>query len=213
MNGCFRVLCVTGLFLGACNATPLRAPPDSGVDHPAVAVADASSDLPADSSAGCLETTNLSMGIQLDFVHWPCRFTQRQLQAGVTFPYRLTVSQPLAGVHPTTSGAGGCAEPDESGLIVTYRISGGAQNYCLCDTGLCAPVTFTTNPPAGTYERSFAWSGENWSGPSDYGQPKGAPFPPGTYTVSVNATGTVDVDGGAPAPFDVSAQTLITITP
>jgi len=41
--------------------------------------------------------------------------------------------------------------------------------------------------------------GVNWTGPSDTGNPKGAPFPPGDYTLTVSTTpGTLEVrDAGA----------------
>jgi len=51
----------------------------------------------------------------------------------------------------------------------------------------------------GTYARTFTWDGVNWTGPSDTGNPKGAPFPPGDYTLTVSTTpGTLEVrDAGA----------------
>ena len=42
--------------------------------------------------------------------------------------------------------------------------------------------------PKGTYPRTFTWDGVNWRGPSDTGNPKGPPFPPGDYTLTIAAT-------------------------
>ena len=45
--------------------------------------------------------------------------------------------------------------------------------------------------PAGQASGEFTWTGRSWWGPSDTGNPMGAPFPPGSYTLEVSAVGTV----------------------
>lgn len=221
MSRSVRVLWLSAVLVVGCSSKGLQGPPDSGSDHPIV-VTDSGSDhtsspdalanLPPDAYDGCLQTSTAALDTTLELVNWPCKFTQAQARAGIQFPYRLVVYKALTGVHPTGND-GSCAQPDASGFVVSYRISGNNQSYCLCDTGLCAPRTLTTAPTPGIYDGSFTWSGENWTGPSDYGAPKGPAFPPGTYTVSVSASGTIDVDGGIPMPFNANSQTLITITP
>ena len=47
---------------------------------------------------------------------------------------------------------------------------------------------------------------KNWSGPSDFGNPEGAPFPAGTYTFSVLARGTYIDPDGKEQSFEVSAS-------
>jgi len=124
-------------------------------------------------------------------------------------PYDVMVAADVAGVVPAPQDAGGCGAPGSSQLIVIERLAGGTQSYCLCDTGLCPP----SNPPpvtlhAGTYASVFSWQGNNWSGPSDTSNPMGAPFPPGSYTLTVSAIGTQNGTS-----FAVAATLVIEITP
>src|SRR6185503_6625777 len=102
-----------------------------------------------------------------------------------------------------------CGTPGPSGLYTFEKLSGDGQSYCLCDGGKCAPPT---NVPitlkAGTYPSSFTWDGKNWSGPSDFGNPKGPPFPAGSYTLDVSATGT-----SAGTAFNVFVNLPITLVP
>jgi hypothetical protein len=130
-------------------------------------------------------------------------------------PYHEEIDSPLPGLHPTQADDGGCQQPDAAGLIVGYTISGGGQRYCLCDQGLCAPRAFMTSAAAGNYYHQIAWDGRNWNGPSDTGNAEGAPFPPGTYTVTLTATGTVDgvADQLSAGSFTMTATRTITITP
>ena len=61
--------------------------------------------------------------------------------------------------------------------------------------------------PAGQSAGSFAWTGTNWFGPSDTGNPLGLPFPTGAYDLEVSAIGTADgVD------FEVSNTFTVTLT-
>jgi hypothetical protein len=61
----------------------------------------------------------------------------------------------------------------------------------------------------------MTWMGKTWRGPSDTNNPMGAAFPPGTYTFNVTARGTwtAVADATTSAPFTVSADRTITITP
>jgi hypothetical protein len=145
----------------------------------------------------------------------PCSYSMAEIAAGIQIPWHEEVDQTISGLHPTQTDAGRCMQPDDAGLIVTYQISGGGQQYCLCDQGLCAPQSFTTTALAGNYYHAIAWDGRNWFGPSDTGNPEGAPFPPGTYTIVLTTTGTFDSDPGATSggPFTLTATRTITITP
>jgi hypothetical protein len=101
---------------------------------------------------------------------------------------------------------------EASWRIGLHESTGGSQNYCLCDNGLCAPPS--TDPVSlspGIYPETFTWQGKNWTGPSDTPTPMGAPFPPGDYTLRVSALGwrgTVDQD-----PFTVSATWVLHLVP
>jgi hypothetical protein len=152
-------------------------------------------------------------GASLTFPDDRCSYTQAEAAAGITIRYQVEIAADLAGVHPSPTDAGRCEQPGASGLVVGFGIAGNGQSYCICDTGLCDQQTFTTAPRAGTYPTQIAWDGRNWSGPSDTGNPKGAPFPPGTYNLTLTARGSVDgaADGGA--AYLVTAIRFLTIMP
>ena len=135
-------------------------------------------------------------------------FTLDEAAAGIEIPYTVVVSDTVANVQPQAQDAGTCGQPDASGLILFERLSGGDETYCICDRGECAgiPVNVTLTP--GEHAYTFAWTGRNWFGPSDTGNPLGDPFPAGEYTLRVSAVGAVDG-----AEFIVEATTTITLTP
>ncbi len=60
----------------------------------------------------------------------------------------------------------------------------------------------------GLYGGSFSWSGRNWAGPSDTGNPMGAAFPTGSYALTVGAKGT---QGGG--SFVVTTTLTFHLTP
>ncbi|MDP6947115.1 MAG: hypothetical protein QF464_23395, partial [Myxococcota bacterium] len=132
-------------------------------------------------------------GVSIAFVGDVCTFTAAEAAAGVTIPYQVVIDAEVAGVTASPQDSGGCGSPGASGLIVFERLSGEDQQYCICDTGLCQGLD---TPPAtlapGAWDHDFAWDGVNWTGPSDFGNPKGEPFPPGSYTLRVSAVGAVD---------------------
>jgi hypothetical protein len=160
-------------------------------------------------------SSNLS-GVQLVFPDQPCSYTAAEVAAGIQIVYDEVITAPVGKLVPAPGDDGGCARPDDAGLIVGYRIAGAGQNYCLCDTGLCAPQSLVTTPVVGTHARQISWDGRNWNGPSDTGNREGAAFPPGTYTITLTASGTrQSSDSGADAgsTFSVTASRSITITP
>jgi hypothetical protein len=154
-------------------------------------------------------------GVQLAFPDQPCAYTKAEVAAGIEIAYDEVITAAVANLRPT-SNSGNCGRPDDAGLIVSYRISGAGQSYCLCDTGLCAPQTSVTTTTVGTHARQIPWDGRNWYGPSDTNNQEGAAFPPGTYTITLAASGAYDNadagvhDGGT---FSVTASRSITITP
>jgi hypothetical protein len=154
-------------------------------------------------------------GAALLFDDAPCSYSLADVAAGIEIPYHEQIDTPIGWLHPAPGDAGGCQQPDEAGLIVSYTIAGGGQSYCLCDTGLCAPQTFITSAAVGNYDHQIAWDGRNWYGPSDTGNPKGAPFPVGTYTVTLTAAGAAEgvPDQSSGGAFTMTATRTITITP
>jgi hypothetical protein len=138
---------------------------------------------------GTTEMSNLP-DVSIEFPAQPCVFTLAQAAAGISIDYNVVVGATVTGVIPVPQDAGQCDQPHTSGVILFENLGGGGENYCICDTGLCFPppmIPVTLNP--GTYPGAFAWMGNNWFGPSDTGNPMGAPFPPGTYTLTVSAEG------------------------
>ena len=154
-------------------------------------------------------------GAQLVFPDQPCAYTMAEVAAGIEIAYDEVITMAVSNLRPA-SDAGGCARPDDAGLVVGYRIAGAGQSYCLCDTGLCVPQTVATTTVIGTHARQIPWTGRNWSGPSDTNNAKGPAVPPGTYTITLTAAGTRQTaDGGLDAggTFSVTASRSITITP
>jgi hypothetical protein len=151
--------------------------------------------------------------VTIEFPTQSCTFTLAQAAAGIQVAYQVVVTQDTPGIIADTQDAGGCGSPDSSGIIVFEDLSGNGQHYCLCDTGLCpGPSDIPVTLPAGTYPATFSWSGTNWGGPSDTGQPMGPPFPPGDYTLEVSAIGNrMDVNGTL--PFSVTGTFPIHLIP
>jgi len=151
-------------------------------------------------------------GVNILFPEQDCVFTLAEAAAGLEFSYEVVIDAPLADVTPFHSDAGGCDSPGPSGLITFPTVSGGDENYCLCDQGLCPGTVETIALAPGTFPDTFAWTGVNWGGPSDTNNPKGPPFPPGNYLVTIIAQGTVGPEG-EPQPFQVQATLAITLVP
>ncbi len=111
-------------------------------------------------------------------------YTQAQLAAGVAFGVQLSVKSPLSGVLPVPQDGGQCGNDRIGGLIYFVDVTGGDQQYCLCDVGNCGGFGIEpVDVAVGDYSVVFSWDGHNWDGPSDFDNPKGEPFPPGIYSV------------------------------
>ena len=144
-------------------------------------------------------------GVAIEFPAQRCLWTLEEAAAGIEIPYVVAIDEPHT-VMPQ-SQQNGCDEPGPSGLAPFGRITGMDQSYCLCDVGLCDGSAFveqTLTPD--DYEFSMSWDGVNWTGPSDFGNPKGDPFPPGNYRVEVRALGTVDGE-----PYEVTGSMAFTL--
>ena len=59
---------------------------------------------------------------------------------------------------------------------------------------------------------SFEWDGRNWTGPSDFDNPKGDPFPPGSYTLTVRIVGKIETTDGK-KPYDVANSVEVKLAP
>jgi hypothetical protein len=170
----------------------------------------------ASSSSGslaCHQTSTSTLpGASIAFTGATCTFTLAQAKAGIQIPYVVSIVADIPGVTPTAQDWGNCDVPGPSGLTTFERLAGAGQNYCLCDVGFCPPGSPQVTLKTGMYPGAFSWSGQNFSGPSDTGNKPGAYFPPGDYTLTVSAKGTVASDGGT-APFTVSADFTVHLIP
>src|SRR5579863_474799 len=62
-------------------------------------------------------------GVQLAFPDQPCSYTAAEVAAGIEIVYDEVITAAVSGVSPADGDAGGCGQPDDAGLIVSYRIS------------------------------------------------------------------------------------------
>jgi hypothetical protein len=157
-------------------------------------------------------TSNLN-GVSIKFTGTRCTFTLAEAAAGIVIPWEIDIANAVSGVIPRPQDAGHCGRPDGSGLIPFASVDGNGQHYCLCDVGFCfqPPQNPMTLQP-GAFPESFSWMGHNWLGPSDTGNPMGAPFPAGEYQVLVSVAGAQRTAMGDQA-FSVQATLGITLTP
>jgi hypothetical protein len=141
-------------------------------------------------------------------------YTLAEAARGVKIEYTIVVEGDREGVSPRPFGPSFLEPPGPSGLRPRERLSGNGQNYCLEDFGLAAPPREEDHPfktlKKGTYRHAFEWDGRNWSGPSDTQNPKGKPFPAGTYDVTVLLHGTLATDKG-PVPYEITGKTKIVL--
>lgn len=152
-------------------------------------------------------------GVSVEFTTADCTYTLAEAAAGIEIGYRFVAAADVPNVFPVPQDAGGCGMPGPSGLIPFAKLDGNGQNYCICDEGLCpGPGGNPVTVPAGSYPGSFTWDGVNWTGPSDFGNPKGAPFPPGDYTLTVSAIGQRD-NAGTKEDFSVSGTFVVHLVP
>jgi len=138
-------------------------------------------------------------------------FTLAEAAQGVKLEYKITVAQDFSGVIPLPHGPSAAEPAGASGLHPREMIAGNEQVYCLMDFGLAPPPTGTERVlKKGSYAHSFAWDGRNWTGPSDFGNPKGKPFPAGTYDVTVTIHGTLATAAGK-VPYRLTGKTKLVL--
>jgi hypothetical protein len=149
--------------------------------------------------------------VQIEFPKDGYSFTLAEAAKGVQLPYKIVVGQDYEGVIPLPNPPSYHEPAGPSGLHPREQIAGDKQLYCLVDFGLGAPPKEVVKAlKKGTYSHSFEWDGRNWTGPSDFGNPKGKPFPAGTYEVTVTLRGKVVTEKGT-VPYEISRKTKLVL--
>ena len=151
--------------------------------------------------------------IEIVFPKTEYEFTLAEAAKGIKIDYKIEIRKDFPGVVPLPQGDSECAPPGPSGLYPFEEISGQEQRYGIRDRGMCPgkerrPGTITR----ATYQQSFEWDGRNWNGPSDTNQPKGKPFPPGTYDLEVSVRGEVETPAGR-KPYRIAKSLKVTLKP
>jgi hypothetical protein len=157
------------------------------------------------------ESRSTLPGIRIEVVEGPCRLTLDEAAAGVAFTYRVVVERDLPGV--TTQPLGTCQRPGPAGLFVLPRIHGSGRTYCLCDLGFCFDEERRVDLAAGSDADVFTWCGREWFGPSDFMNPVGEPFPPGTYTFEARSAGVWEDAEGVERAFELVAEYEFDLVP
>lgn len=157
--------------------------------------------------------TKLDDAVTIEFPKDGYAFTLAEAAKGVKFDYKIVVSEDVAGVVAMPFGPSFHEPAGPSGLHPRERIAGDGQVYCLMDFGL-APPREAKGPgktlKKGTYAHAFDWDGRNWTGPSDFGNPKGKAFPAGTYDVSVTIHGKLVTEKGL-VPYEVTRKAKLVL--
>jgi hypothetical protein len=122
-------------------------------------------------------------------------FTLNQASQGIQIPYSIVITENVDTVYAIQLAT--CARPDSSGLIPLEVLSGNGQEYCKCDNGFCSYMQggYLSKLRRGNYPYLFQWTGRNWNGPSDTGNPLGNPFPAGDYVLTVRVKGESKANG------------------
>lgn len=115
---------------------------------------------------------------------------------GINFQYSVTTTAEVPAIAVPATSSCDCSRRSTqisswTGWIINGMTSGGeSQQYCLCDTGCCAPQGASTiQPEIGVFDDEVQWSGRTWNGPSDTGQGMGDYFDAGTYAFRVGFAG------------------------
>lgn len=125
------------------------------------------------------------VSISLDSDKWS--YTLAEAAAGITISIKVIMDNDVVGV--LTQAPGACVEHQELAFAVETVITShdGSRIYREHDPSKCpkdGSEKFVTIP-AGVSRDKLKWSGRNWGGSGDEGEP----FPPGMYIVRSVITG------------------------
>jgi hypothetical protein len=138
-------------------------------------------------------------------------FTTTEAAKGIKIPFEIVVLEDWNDVVPLPPGPSYNTPSGPSGLFPCLRIDGKNQLYAPLDFGLGAPPKEkATTIKKGIYKDTFAWDGRNWTGPSDFGNPKGKPFPPGEYKITISVAGKLKTKN-ATRPYTISGTARLVL--
>lgn len=155
--------------------------------------------------------TKLDDVVKIEFPKDGYVFTRAEAARTVKIEYKVVLERDLVGIIPLPFGPSNAEPPGPSGLHPRNRIAGQNQLYCLMDFGLAPPPQEVVKTlKKGVYTHSFEWDGRNWTGPSDFGNPKGKPFPAGDYELTVTMHGQMQTDKGK-LPYQLVRKTKLVL--
>jgi hypothetical protein len=138
-------------------------------------------------------------------------FTLAEAAKGIKLEYTIVVEDEVKGVIPMPFGPSFREPAGPSGMFPQEAITGNGQSYCLSDFGLAFPPKGTAiTLMKGNHSHAFEWDGRNWSGPSDFNNPKGKAFPAGTYDVTVTVHGKLVTDKGE-VPYRILGKSKLVL--
>ncbi len=162
-------------------------------------------------SAGYCSAQKIEDVIHIEFPQKEYVFTTAEAAKGIKIEYRIIVDEDLPKIIPLPHGPSSATPAGPGGLYPLERIAGNGQSYALLDYGLGPPPQDVIKPvKKGTYTHTFKWDGRNWGGPSDTGQPKGPPFPAGTYMLTITVHGKMMTDNGK-VPYQISKSVKVVL--
>jgi hypothetical protein len=151
---------------------------------------------PDSAAATSPDSDDLRGLVSIEFSKPEYVFSASELAKGVRINYSVNVVSDVPEMCPEPQDWGHCAPAGPSGLCPFEEISGHGQSYSLRDCGRCAArPAQAVEIRKGSYPLSFEWDGRNWNGPSCTSDPKGPPFPPGTYSLKVSMAGSRGPEG------------------
>jgi hypothetical protein len=138
-------------------------------------------------------------------------FTTAEAAKGIKIPFEIVVLEDRNEVIPLPPGPSYNTPAGPSGLFPFLRIDGMKQLYAPLDFGLGAPPKEkATTIKKGIYKDTFTWDGRNWTGPSDFGNPKGKPFPPGEYKITISVAGKLKTEN-ATRPYAITGTAKLVL--
>lgn len=149
--------------------------------------------------------------IKVEFPKDGYRFKVDEVAKGIKITYKVVIAKDIEGMMPSPFGPSFHEPAGPSGLHPREKIFGNGQLYALLDFGLAFPPKIKPRTlKKGTYTHTFDWDGRNWTGPSDTGNPKGKPFPPGTYELSIEMHGNRVLEK-VMMPYEIKGKTKLVL--